>query len=448
MMSLKTKIEFINHASILIESNAGNILCDPWYEGAIFNKGWNLIVESDPAIIENKLDNVKYIWISHEHPDHFSITFFRRYRLRIIERSIVILFQETIDKRVVSYLQKCGFKVREIPVDIVWNLGNFVSITVIKDGFYDSGLFVDNNGEKILNLNDCEVNSKERANEVYRLTGSVDILLTQFSYAAWKGGESNRQWRINAATEKLNAVKLQVSIFKPKLLIPIASYSYFSNINNSYLNDCANTTDDVVRHLKNSDTRVLVLKPHDVIDESRLDEQSKEGNIFWLGKRDSLGAKEYHEHTVVGYEQLSVEFIKYCERVNRNNSRWFMWVLRLCYPLKMLRPVNIRLDDSGLIVVVDALARVFKITDAKHHLSMSSASLSFIFTNMFGYDTLTVNGCFEEGVKGGFVLATKALAVENLNNIGVKLSLNIFTNPILIKKMLGKILSVKKKIDA
>ena len=45
-------------------------------------------------------------------------------------------------------------------------------------------------------------------------------------------------------------------------------------------------------------------------------------------------------------------------------------------------------------------------------LSMKSESLNFIFKNSFGFDTLTVNGCFEEVQKGGFVKATKTLAIE------------------------------------
>ena len=70
-------ITFINHASFIIEGNGKSILTDPWYEGEIFNKGWKLLIENETKDINNILDSIDYIWISHEHPDHFSISFFK-----------------------------------------------------------------------------------------------------------------------------------------------------------------------------------------------------------------------------------------------------------------------------------------------------------------------------------------------------------------------------------
>ena len=102
-------------------------------------------------------------------------------------------------------------------------------VTCLKDGFYDSGLLIESNNEKILNLNDCEVTSNNRANEVFSLTGEVDVLLTQFSFAAWKGGKENKQWRDEAAVEKINTMRIQIGRFNPKIVIPFASFVYFSN---------------------------------------------------------------------------------------------------------------------------------------------------------------------------------------------------------------------------
>ena len=51
--------------------------------------------------------------------------------------------------------------------------------------------------------------------------------------------------------------------------------------------------------------------------------------------------------------------------------------------------------------------------------SVWSTTVNYLFNNSFGFDTLTVNACFEEGRPGGFVAATKSLAIENLNNLGI-----------------------------
>jgi L-ascorbate metabolism protein UlaG (beta-lactamase superfamily) len=69
-------IEFLNHASVLVSNEQVSLLSDPWYQGDAFHKGWNLIHEFSDDEIINLLGRVTHIWISHEHPDHFSISFF------------------------------------------------------------------------------------------------------------------------------------------------------------------------------------------------------------------------------------------------------------------------------------------------------------------------------------------------------------------------------------
>ena len=72
------EIQFINHASVKIYTENVVILTDPWYSGSAFNKGWNLLVEQSVDQVEDLLSDVSHIWISHEHPDHFSIPFSKR----------------------------------------------------------------------------------------------------------------------------------------------------------------------------------------------------------------------------------------------------------------------------------------------------------------------------------------------------------------------------------
>ena len=68
------KIKFYNHACFSIENDQSILLNDPYLCGTAFNDGWDLIVND----IEFNFDTKKKIFIfySHEHPDHFSISFF------------------------------------------------------------------------------------------------------------------------------------------------------------------------------------------------------------------------------------------------------------------------------------------------------------------------------------------------------------------------------------
>ena len=85
-------VEFINHASVLISNEEIGLLSDPWYQGDAFHKGWNLLHELSDDEIYKLLKRTSHIWISHEHPDHFSIAFFNKFTDILIKDNIQILF--------------------------------------------------------------------------------------------------------------------------------------------------------------------------------------------------------------------------------------------------------------------------------------------------------------------------------------------------------------------
>ena len=76
-MKNNSKIEFVNHASVLITHEKIGILSDPWYFFSVFNKGWRLLHENEIDYIESVLSKSSHIYISHEHPDHFNQDFVR-----------------------------------------------------------------------------------------------------------------------------------------------------------------------------------------------------------------------------------------------------------------------------------------------------------------------------------------------------------------------------------
>ena len=264
-MTMKTSVKFINHASVVVSDENISVLSDPWFSGDAFHKGWNLLHETGDNDIKKLLQKITHIWISHEHPDHFSISFFQNYSEILKNNSIKILFQKTSDKRVFKFLTAKGLNVKELEFNKSLKLSDDFTVKCIKDGFYDSGLLIDSHGDKILNLNDCEVTTPSRAKEVFSLTGKVDVLLTQFSYAAWKGGTKNKRWRVNAAQEKINTIKLQTETFRPKYLIPFASFFYFSNKENFYLNDSVNRPEQLEDKLQKYLEKLTIMAPNDVL---------------------------------------------------------------------------------------------------------------------------------------------------------------------------------------
>ena len=104
---MSEQINLINHSSVLIKTVQNiNLLTDPWYDESAFNNGWSLLYINRKDEIEKILNNLKFIFISHEHPDHFSIKFFKDYGNLIKENNIKIIFQHTLDKRVENFIKK------------------------------------------------------------------------------------------------------------------------------------------------------------------------------------------------------------------------------------------------------------------------------------------------------------------------------------------------------
>ena len=95
-------------------------------------------------------------------------------------------------------------------------------------------MIINLDNKKIINLNDCPLKNEKEIIDFKKKYGTCDILLSQFSYAAWKGGKNNILWRKTSAKEN-SPLKLQSEILRPKMLIPFASFIYFSNFYNSYL---------------------------------------------------------------------------------------------------------------------------------------------------------------------------------------------------------------------
>ena len=55
---MKTSIQFINHASVVVSDGNTSVLSDPWYTGDAFHKGWNLLHETSTQEVLSMLDAV------------------------------------------------------------------------------------------------------------------------------------------------------------------------------------------------------------------------------------------------------------------------------------------------------------------------------------------------------------------------------------------------------
>ena len=265
------QVTLINHACVKIAIGDAVILCDPWLSGPAFNNGWDLLIKT-PMDLDAVMAGVTHIWVSHEHPDHFVPKFF--IDISASSKSIPVLFQETRDRRVKSFLELRGFEVIELPDRRERTIGGVRVICGVSE-FYDAWLHVRDGAHSVLNLNDCAEGDEAELREIARVTGPVDLLLTQFSYAAWKGGRANAHFREVAARQKLETIAAQVRALKPRHVVPFASFVYFSNEENSYLNDHMNRPADAAAAIVKAGAAPAILFPGDAWEASAPHDNAK-----------------------------------------------------------------------------------------------------------------------------------------------------------------------------
>ncbi|MGY3439484.1 MULTISPECIES: MBL fold metallo-hydrolase [unclassified Marinovum] len=439
------QIEFINHASVLITEGDVALLTDPWYSGPAFHKGWKLLVETPDAEVDALLDRVTHIWLSHEHPDHFSIGFFKTHGAKLRARNIPILFQNINDQRVAQFIRAQGIELREMTFGKPYDIGG-MALMCLKDDWYDSLVSIKTATHHILNLNDCHVDDEKRARQILDQAGPCDVLLTQFSYAGWKGGPENQSWREEAAAGKLDNIEVQARLLKPRVVIPFASFVSFANVRNVYLNDAANGPQDVLDRFADADFAIQVMQPGDTFAGEVNEAHSKAAVAFWEDAAARAQNGPLMEFTSRTPEDLQAVFQTFITRVQANNNVTAMRLAQKFSPIRVFQPVVVECDDLGLSYEIDVAQGQFTETTKPSHLAMHSESLWFLFQNTFGFDTLTVNGCLTEMQEGGFSRAAKSISIETLNNLSIRFGPGLMFEPRLIAVTLSRIVAASRNL--
>jgi UDP-MurNAc hydroxylase len=438
------RVIFNNHASVTVKTKDISILTDPWFNGSAFNDGWNLIHENN----ENEeffLHNINFIWISHEHPDHFQPKFFINNKNFIIKNNIKIIFQKTKDKRVINFLKKLNFDVIEIDEKKKIKLSEYTEIILFKAEFYDSSIAIVSDNQTLLNLNDCQYDEKE-LKEIKKNCGKIDLLLTQFSYAAWKGGEDNLKWRQDSASKKLKTIEKQYNILNSKCLIPFASFIYFSHRNNFYMNDSINNIEKVSSFLQDKNITFKVLKPNESF-EVNTPINNKNSQNFWNNEYKKLKDKKLNDfNESFQLNKLNNEFVNYRVNIFKKNNQHLMKLLSKIKFLNLFQPINLYLFDLKIKVTFNIFSKNLKICDEnidkKKMIKLHSSSLYFIFKNEFGFDTLSVNAMFESDFQN-FKKMVFNFAIGSYNAAGMYIQLSSIFNFKIYLLVIKKIKTIK-----
>ena len=398
------KLTFINHASYVVESDNSILIVDPWVEGGAFDNGWSLLDKSitNKMLVEylTKTNKDKFIWLSHEHSDHFSVPFLKA--LKETKAEVKFIFQKTLDGRVVQFIKKMGFSVTESN-DKLEVLDSELSIVTFPYAGGDSYSLTMLNEFSILNMNDCAVDNDVGVERVLRnykkYTNNIDLLLTQFGYANWVGNKDEVQTRKDSAQEKLNIMSLQFKRFEPKAVIPFASFVYFCDPENFHTNDSQNTPEDVAFLFEKNKifSKLIVLKPWDSLNLKKPLEQDlteRNNNIFhWVNLFYEIMPQSVNEKKT-SLEEIKQSYYSFRRKIFKH----FLVAPRLLERFNFLKPIKFYLYDLDVSVVL-SYREGFKIENGYKKncdISLSATTLQFILRNDYGANTTHVNGKFEK----------------------------------------------------
>jgi UDP-MurNAc hydroxylase len=412
MLNMNTQISFINHACAVLSSGSVKLLCDPWLTGSCFNDGWDLIVDNNVGISE--LD-FTHIWISHEHPDHFSPK-----DLQALDKSrrelTTIFYQDTTDKKLKRFCEDLGYKFQELKDFEKYDITGDVSITCAKSRGSDSWLLFEGTQGKILNINDCFVNSASELSEIKSFVGDINVLMSQYSFANWVGNENDIASQKKIAHMYLEIFAKQVKTLKPEVVIPFANFTWYSNDENVYLNRFSSKVHDAVKSINGNEVRPIVLAPGDryVLG---CDYDNSSALKFWAAAYASLETKTRRKSKKIALEELFRVFDVYQARLKDKND-W--WAVLMTKNLGFLPSCDIFLTDHDLSVRFDIIEGMdlSNVERADCSISMSSDSLHFLLRHEWGRGTLQINGRFQANYDRlvDFIRQTQ---IAFANNIGL-----------------------------
>ena len=372
------KIRFVGHASIFIECQNQTILCDPWLVGKVFNNSWALVSPSSPP----PFADVDYIWISHEHPDHFNFP-----SLKSIpdtdKARIKVLYQRHASPRIVDALLKLGFaRIIELPIYRWFRLDRDLEVFCGSKGSIDSFLAIRDSKECILNLNDCVLNV-DQLRYVKRHVGNVSLLFTQFSFANWVGNDHDEMY---GAKRKIKQLTQQIDVFKPEFTVPFASFVYFCNEENCRMNAWMNTPDSIAQlNLPG----VNFMYPADEWDSDRRTFNSE---------RALEKYRADYTNITIDPTAAAVDIAQISQTIKKRLQEAASKVPKAL--LKMAKPFAIYVHDLDKTVEVDAAHGALRIIegDAQYGQSaryvMCSQVVGFTFAFSYGPDTTQVSGMY------------------------------------------------------
>lgn len=276
------QITYLGHAGFIVETEQVILVTDPWLspDGA-FDSAWFQFPRNHdlaPLVRQKLSDRSKrrLVYLSHEHRDHFDLTFLKS--LPLAEISFLIpYFQRDALREELGMLQP-GELILCKHGDQVPLPGGSVKLYLDDSGINrDSSILVRAGGETFLNLNDCKLYDQLPA--ISASEGPISVFSCQFSGATWHPTcyqyEPEEYQRISRKklTTKFEMVARAIETLRPRVYLPSAGPACFLDPTLMHLNfepvnifpRAPQLLQYLQRRRNGSATRLLEIMPGDVL---------------------------------------------------------------------------------------------------------------------------------------------------------------------------------------
>lgn len=316
----KIDIEFMSHACAVISTSEFSVVTDPWLEGPAFLLGWWLKY-APPENWLSKVCSADYIYLSHNHSDHFNI-----HTLKLIKAykpDMAFLVPNFENESVLRPLREMGFfNITLVNFGEWLKVGESTYVMILQDasGRDDSGILVDHKGYKLLNVVDClNINSG--------ILPKVDALFVPFAGGAsgfpvcWENMYPLEKIEQMVARNKNKILAMSLDLItktSPKLVIPFAGY--FTE---------ANPIDSRIKTLNSKNS------PQDL---KKIINKVKSDCEVWCPVGGAVFSMQTHKETYAGidkspeynfnlYEQKIIDFCKQFEHYPLKDllQKYFDW---------------------------------------------------------------------------------------------------------------------------
>jgi hypothetical protein len=266
-------------------------------------------------------------------------------------------------------------------------------------------------------------------------------MFTQFGYANWVGNPDEPARHRAAAAEKIERIALQIDTFAPALVVPFASFVYFSTPENAYLNAAQNAPHVVsaapglaaYAHL------MRFLKPGDAVDLAEDTPASllpvhEHALAHWRGLIEA-GFQLLPAQPPVPLAEVQAAFSAYREATNTN----LKGLPRLLERTGRITPLTLRITDLQRTLRCSYREGATELApDASYDVALTSSNAIFLFKNEYGFDTTQVNGRFRVGHAGASRIFSRFFLPQRMGKNGYDRRHPLLTLRYLVSNALGR----------